>query len=86
MNVLLPQPEGPITAVIGVLADVHRDARERERLAVPDAEVLDREDGRAAGDLGERLGDRLLRHVDLHALCMPGGVRAGVRFHRGILA
>ena len=62
----------------GVLADVHRDARERERLAVPDAQVLDREDGRAAGDLGERLFDRLLGHVDLHAFERPRRVSVSI--------
>ena len=61
MSVLLPQPDGPIRAVISPGADVERHALDRRHAA-----VLDRHVAHAEDDLGSRcgLGARRLLVVD----------------------
>ena len=48
MNVLLPQPDGPMIAVTSLLLDLERDVPQRGSAVVAHREVADVEDGLVA--------------------------------------
>ena len=68
MKVLLPQPEGPITAVTVFLRMSIVTPASASDLPYQTPRPWIAKTVGTAGDLGEGFFDRLLGHVDLHAL------------------